>query len=108
MTPWTIAYQAPPCMEFPRQDYWSGLPFPSPGYIPDPGIEPRSPALQADALPTELPGKPSNLERPLLNPYFKYILCYYHLPHHYLPLSHNPRLFKMEQTSEKLSLIYSS
>ena len=43
--PWTVAYQAPPSMEFPRQEYWSGLPFPSPGNLPDPGIKPRSPAL---------------------------------------------------------------
>ena len=45
-------------MEFSRQEYWSGLPFPSPGYLPNPGIEPGSPALQADALPSEPPGKP--------------------------------------------------
>ena len=44
-------------MEFSRQEYWSGLPFPSRGDLPDPGIEPRSPALWADALPSELPGK---------------------------------------------------
>ena len=44
-TPWTAAYQAPLAMGFSRQDYWSGLPFPSPGDLPDPGIEPRSPAL---------------------------------------------------------------
>ena len=63
-TPWTLAYQAPPSMEFSRQEYWSGLPFPSPWYLSDPGIEPRSPALQADALPSELPGKPQiNLGR---------------------------------------------
>ena len=55
-SPWTIAYQAPLSMEYSRQEYWSGLPFPSPGDLPDPGIEPRSPALQADALP---PGKSS-------------------------------------------------
>ena len=54
-TPWTVAYQAPPSMEFSRQEYWSGLPFPSPGDLLDPGIEPRSPALQADALPSEPP-----------------------------------------------------
>ena len=48
-TPWTVAHQAPPSMGFSRQEYWSGLPFPSPGYLPNPGIEPRSPALQADA-----------------------------------------------------------
>ena len=56
--PWTVAYQAPLSMEFSRQDYWSGLPFPSLGDLPDPGIEPRSPTLQADALPSEPPGKP--------------------------------------------------
>ena len=48
--PWAVAHQAPPTMEFSRQDYWSGLPFPSPGNFPDPGIEPWSPALQADAF----------------------------------------------------------
>ena len=48
-TPWTVAYKAPPSMEFSRQEYWSGLPFPSPGDLPHPGIEPGSPALQADA-----------------------------------------------------------
>ena len=56
-TLWTVAYQAPPSMGFSRQEYWSGLPFPFPGDLPDPGIEPRSPALQADALPSETPGK---------------------------------------------------
>ena len=55
-TPWTVACQAPLSMGFPRQEYWSGLLFPSPGDLPDPGIEPRSPALQAD-LPSE-PRKP--------------------------------------------------
>ena len=57
-TPWTVAYQAPPSMGFSRQECWNGLPFPSPGDLPDPGIEPGSPALQADALPSETPGKP--------------------------------------------------
>ena len=58
MTPWTVAYQAPRSMGFSRQEYWSGLPFPSSGDLPDPGIKPRSPALQTDALPSEPPGKP--------------------------------------------------
>ena len=53
-TPWTIAHQAPPSMGFSRQEYWKGLPFPSLGDIPDPGIKPRSPTLQADALTSEL------------------------------------------------------
>ena len=60
-TPWTIAYQALLSMGFSRQEYWSGLPFPSPGDLPNPGIEPGSPALQTDALPSEPPGKPLNL-----------------------------------------------
>ena len=58
VTPWTVAYQAPPSMGFSRQEYWSGLPFASPGNLPNPGIELRSPALQADALTSEPPGKP--------------------------------------------------
>ena len=55
---WTIAGQAPLSMGFSRQEYWTGLPFPSSRDFPDPGIESRSPALQADSLPTELSGKP--------------------------------------------------
>ena len=55
--PWTVTYQAPPSMEFSRQQCWSGLPFPSPRDLPDPGVEPMSPALQADALLSELTGK---------------------------------------------------
>ena len=57
VSPWTIAHQASPSMGFSRQEYWSGLPFPSPGDLPHPGIEPRSPALKADALPSEPTGK---------------------------------------------------
>ena len=57
-TRWTVAYQASLSMGFSRQEYWSGLPFPSAGDLPDSGIEPRSPSLQADALPSEPPGKP--------------------------------------------------
>ena len=53
-TPWTVACQVPPSMGFSRQESWSGLPFPSPGDLPDPGIKPGSPALQAGDLPTEL------------------------------------------------------
>ena len=59
-TPCTVALQAPPSMGFSRQEYWSGLPFPSPGDLPNPGIKPRSPALQADTLTSEPPGKPRN------------------------------------------------
>ena len=55
-TLWTVAYQAVWSMGFSRQEYWSGLPFPSPGDLPNPGIEPGSPALQTDTLPSEPPG----------------------------------------------------
>ena len=58
VTPWTVAYQAPPSMEFSRWDYWSGLQFPTPGDLPDPGMEPGSPTLQVDSLPTEPPVAP--------------------------------------------------
>ena len=57
-TPWTVAYQASPSMGFSRQEYWSGLPFPSAGDLPNPGIKPGSPALEADGLTSEPPGKP--------------------------------------------------
>ena len=56
--PWTVACQPPPSTGFSRQEYWSGLPFPSPGDLPDPGIEPWSPTLQADSLSSEPPGNP--------------------------------------------------
>ena len=56
-TPWTVAHQAPLSMEFSRQEYWSMLPFTSPGDLPNPGNEPRSPALQADSLLSEPLGK---------------------------------------------------
>ena len=60
MTPWTVVHQAPLSVEFSRQEYWSGLPCPPPGDLPNPGFEPKSPALQADSLPSEPPGKPKN------------------------------------------------
>ena len=56
--PWTVTHQAPLSIEFSRQEYWSGLVFPSPGDLSDPGIKPRSPALQVDSLPSEPPRKP--------------------------------------------------
>ena len=56
--PRTIVHPSPLSMELSRQEYWSGLPHPSPGDLPNPGIDPRSPALQADSLPSETPGKP--------------------------------------------------
>ena len=57
-TPWTVAHQAPLSMGFSGQEYWSGLPCPPPGDLPNPGIDPRSPTLQEESLPAELPGKP--------------------------------------------------
>ena len=57
-TPWTVAHKAPPSMGFSKQEYWSVLPFPSPGDLPDPGIEPRSPTMQVDTLTSEPSGKP--------------------------------------------------
>ena len=60
VTPWTVAYQASPSRRFSRQEFWSGLPFPSPGDLPNPGIEPRSPALEADALTSEPYEKDNN------------------------------------------------
>ena len=57
-TPWTVARQAPLSTGFSRQEHWSGWPFASPGDLPDPGIKPRCPALQAGSLPSEPPGKP--------------------------------------------------
>ena len=60
-TPWTAAHQAAPSIGFSRQEYWGGLPFPSPGDLPDPEIKPGSPELQADALPSEPPEKPWQL-----------------------------------------------
>ena len=56
-TLWTVAHQAPLSMRISRQEYWSGFLFPSPGNLPDPGIEPRSSVLQVDSLSSELPGK---------------------------------------------------
>ena len=66
MTPWTVAYQAPLSMEFSRQEYWSALTCPSPGDLPNPGLEPRSLALQADSLLFELPRKPALVGASLL------------------------------------------
>ena len=70
VTPWIVAYQASLSVGFSRQEYWSELPFPSPGDLPDPGIESRSPVLQGDALPSELPGKLKlQCGRPGFNPW---------------------------------------
>ena len=70
--PWTVAHQTSLSVEFPRQEYWSGLPFPSPGDLPDPGIQPGPLALQADSLPSEPPGKPIYLLYLLIFSYLSY------------------------------------
>ena len=72
-TPWTVAYQALRSMGFSSQEYWSGLPFPSPGDLPNPGIEPRSPALQTDALPSEPLGKPEGVSKQTKNLLFNLV-----------------------------------
>ena len=61
VTLWTVARQAPQSLGFSRQEFWSGLPCPPPGNLPNPGIEPKSPTLQVYSLPAEPPGKPNNL-----------------------------------------------
>ena len=61
-TPLTVACQAPLSMRFSKQEYWSGLPFPSPGDLPNPGTEPKSPALAGGIFTTEPAGKPKNAE----------------------------------------------
>ena len=73
-TPWTIAHQAPLSMGFPRQEYWNGLPFSSPGDLPDPGLEPGSPALRADTSPSEPPGKPQSIEGRIYYYYYYYMV----------------------------------
>ena len=69
MTPQTVAHQAPLSMAFPRQEYWNGLPFPFPGDLPNPRIEPGSPAVQADSLLTELQGKPKTVINLIKKPF---------------------------------------
>ena len=61
MAPWTVAHQAPLSMGFPRQEYWSGLPFPLLGDLPEPGIEPTSPVWAGGFFTTEQPGKPMDI-----------------------------------------------
>ena len=70
-TPWTVAHQARLCMGFSKQEYWSGLPFPSPGDLPNPGIEPMSPALAGGFFSAEPPGKPSLITY-FLSKYFEH------------------------------------
>ena len=77
-------------MEFSRQDYWSGLPFPSPEYLPDPGIKHWSPTLQADSLPSEPPGKPLWSKKPSLKMYMLYD-----------PISSNSRKYRLSYSNRR-------
>ena len=105
--PWAVACQAPLSMEFSRQESWSGLPFPSPVDFPNPGIELRSPALQANSLLFEPPGKPSTyfmgwykiglVVKWLEQCPLELFLCFYHLPLYYFP--------GVDKSQKKLSLI---
>ena len=81
MTPGTVTSQVPLSTGFSRPEYWRGLPFPSPGNLPDPGIKPRCPALQADSLPSELRGRPIEINSELKEKdnMFKIILGYSYL-----------------------------
>ena len=100
VTPWTVAYQAPLSVGFSRQEYWSGLPFPSPGDLPNPEIEPGSSTLQADALPSEPPGKPVDTMKSLKK--WTCIYCIYFFSPTVLPW----KLFKIASASRLEPLSY--
>ena len=76
-TPWTVAHQGPLSMGFSRQEYWSSLPFPSPGDLANPGIRPTSPALAGVFLTTEPPGKPTRGNYPQINTEYTTIVLLY-------------------------------
>ena len=97
-TPWTVAHQAPPSTGFSRQEYWSGLPFPSPEDLSEPGIEPRSPTLQADTLTSEPPGKLAWVNK---FSSFIYIYVYVCVCVCINPLDHNCRYWLRENFIEK-------
>ena len=90
VTLWTIVCLAPPSMGFPRQEYWRGLPFPSPGDLTEPGIEPRSPALQADFLLSEPPGESLEQSEEAFNSSYqiKYLFIPCHRLEHITDMSH--------------------
>ena len=93
-TLWTVAHQAPPSMGFSRQEYWSGVPFLSPGDLPDPGIKPRSPALQADALTSAPPGNSGQCEFYSFVSDLGFMLeCFFFLVLLTLILSEMPKIF---------------
>ena len=104
--PWAVAHQAPPSMEFSRQDYWSGLPFPSPGDLPDPGIEPRSPALRPAALLSEPPGNPLYTNKWIHKCILMYLYykCYSTVKRKKYWLMYESQINYCEQTSQILPL----
>ena len=100
VTPWTVACQAPLSLEFSRQEYWSGLPFPSPGDLPDAGTEPRSPALQENSLPSETLHYLNNSVTNVFRHFFigKYFfLGFMHSSE--LDRVYSPRIFKLTRCS---------
>ena len=108
VTLWTVALQAPLSMGFSRQEYWSGLPFPSPRDLSNPGIEPRSSALQVDSLPSELPGKPPkefHLIFKLISEKFPLILCLPAKSHELWPWPWVSSRFRVSPGAASLSLM---
>ena len=104
-TLWTVARQAPLSMGFSRQEYQSGLPFPSPGDLPDPGIEPRSPALQAHTLPSEPPGKSiAELRELLIYCGYQWLSVLYQIYKHFLLLC-DLSLYFLTESFEQCFLI---
>ena len=81
---WNLTHQAPLSMRFSRQEYWSGLPCPSPGHLPNPRIEPRSPALRTDSLPSKPPGKPGMSNDEFIGGFLGQMTCLGKLASHQL------------------------
>ena len=98
VTPWTIAHQIPLSMGFPRQEYWSGLPFPSPGDLPDPGVKLASPALQADSLPLSHLGSPHTC--------FKYVFFIYSPHNQTFILFWMPVIFLQPRNFPRISKLF--
>ena len=100
---WTVYHQAPLSMEFSRQEYWSGLPFSSPGNLPDPGIEPESPSWQADSLPSKSPGKLMYIIHTITYQITFYISYLYHIV--YIIFIHTHTVFKNADCFEVFNYI---
>ena len=112
VTPWTIALQVPLSLGFSRQEYWSGLPFPSPGDLSNPGIKPGSPELQVDSLPTDLQGKPpillnSSEKKPCQIPMLEIHLLAYTTLYYFWSSSHFPASVFFTKSFHLLTLLTS-